>query len=242
MSAAAAALGMGKRALLSPKTRANQLQLRADEVERNQKRKELFLAIKNWPRVILPLHGKLQSLGVPMDKLHEVDPNAVLSKQAQHNVRMARQGSSGSLAGSSSDPAPENAGDGRVVQVPQRARLLCELSTSLIRDHLLAKLQPSILSSRNLKSIVTGELSTQQGLLRLLEFVTGINPNTFDITSEMRTMPSLVARLKVHMAARCDRMLPLASSLEVDWTAIGLIKVVEQSESAVSLVHNYSWK
>ena len=63
--------------------------LRADEVERNQKKERIIhLALKNWPRVILPLHGKAaESLGVPMDKLHQADPNAVLSKQAQHNAK-----------------------------------------------------------------------------------------------------------------------------------------------------------
>ena len=115
---------MGKRAVLSPKTRQNQLQLRADEVERNQKRKDLHLAIKNWPRVILPLHAKLQSLGVPMDRLAEVDPTAVLSKQATPQPQDVAPGviavacrqfmqTQGMLTSSEKD-----------VKVPQRARLL----------------------------------------------------------------------------------------------------------------------
>ena len=145
---------MGKRGLWSPKTRQAQLQLRADEVERSQKKKDILLALKNWPRCILPLHNKLTSLEIPMDKLGEPDPHAVLSRQASHNAQLSRGSSNGSMAGSSSD---QNGVDGEQAEksqcVPQRARVLEDLSLSLIRDHVLAKLQPTVLSSRNLKGV-----------------------------------------------------------------------------------------
>ena len=226
---------------MSPKTRQAQLQLRADEVERAAKKKDLMNALKNWPRCILPLHNKLMSLEIPMDKLGEPDPDAVLSRQASHNVALSRKSSQSSIGGSSSEQAaPDGDVAERVIAVPQRARVLEDLSLSLIRDHVLAKLQPTVLSSRNLKGITSGELSTHAGLLRLLEFLTGVNPQRFDLTSELRRMSSVVSRLRLHMAARGDRAFAVSVSLEISWAEVGLIEIEKQTDESVSLRHRYT--
>ena len=107
-------------------------------------RRDIVAAMKNHPRVIAPLYSKLQSLEVP-------EPHVVLSRQAQHNNRLARAGFASSAGGAPAAVTTEGNNSKKSPSVPLRAKVLEDLSFTLLRDHILAALQPSVLSSRNVK-------------------------------------------------------------------------------------------
>ena len=202
--------------------------------------REITQAMKNHPRCVGPLHSKLMSLDLPMSSLHIPDPAAVLSRQAQHNQRLQTRGSSSASLGAGSEEGAE-AGDAKAwPKVPQRARVLADLSQSLVRDWLLAQLQPTLLSSKNLKSVTSGDLSGPFGPFRLLEFLTGVEPEKFDLTSDLRDMKLVYETMRGRMALRMDRILPLAQSLDLDWQSIGLVRLLTQTDTSVEMVHAYT--
>ena len=232
--------------VLSPKTRQTQLQLRADELERRTKKRQIVLAMQNHPRVIGPLHSKLESLEIPNNDYATPDTTTVLSRQAKHNARLAKSGSFSSSGGD----APSSAAAGSSIDpkafpkqrslVPLRAKVLADLSLTILRDQILPTLQPTVLSSRNLKASTSNELTSAAGLLRVLEFLTGLVPTQFDLVLSMPTIADVGQHLKQHMQHRMERVLPLSQSLELDWSSMGLLVITEQSSTHVSLLHRYS--
>ena len=236
---------MPRKALqLSPKTRQAQLQLRADELERRVQKRDIVAAMANHPRVIGPLHSKLQSLEVAGGDFRTPDPNAVLSRQAKHNTRLGKSGSFSSSGGDGPTAAEGSSSSKEFPKqrslVPLRAKVLADLSMSILRDQILPTLQPTVLSSRNLKATSSNELSSAGGLLRVLEFLTGLVPSQFDLVLSMPTIADVGQHLKQHMQHRLDRVLPLSQSLELDWSTMGLLVITEQSSTQVSLLHRYS--
>ena len=238
---------MPRKALqLSPKTRQAQLQLRADELERRCQKRDIIAAMANHPRVIGPLHSKLQSLEVPGNDYRTPDPNAVLSRQAKHNSRMAKSGSfsssggdGGTAAAAASSVNPNDFPKQRAL-VPLRARVLADFSMSMLRDQILPTLQPTVLSSRNLKATSSNELNSAAGLLRVLEFLTGLVPTEFELVLGMPTIADVGQHLKQHMQHRLERVLPLSQTLDMDWSQMGLLQITDQTTTTVSLLHRYS--
>ena len=201
--------------------------LQGEEKVRAAKRREIQLAIQNYPtKCVDALHARLKTLPLPWEKLHLADSEQQLSTKLQNlkKARAAKQASAKQLQlmDQNSGIATSSAQVG--VALPKRARVLADLSPHMLRDNLLSVLQPAFLSKSNLKELRGKEAGSQIGLLRFVEFLTGCDGD-FDLPASWRTLGTVALELMQRQKRRPGR-LPLLR-LDPDWPTEGLYQILE---------------
>eukprot|EP00971_Amphidinium_carterae_P335304 6471095-Amphidinium_carterae.1 len=121
--------------------------------------------------------------------------------------------------------------------VPKRAKTLIDLAPTALRE-VLCNLSPVIFSKNNTLTIMK-ESNCQEKLLQFVEFLTGVIPRSFDLTSDMQTLAQVAAKLKPMQSVRNNRLMEI--SLSPAWETIGVYRIQELTPTGeASIINRYT--
>jgi len=145
-------------------------------------------------------------------------------------------------------PDPEECSDDEDVKlpedpVPSKALLLGDLSAAMLRDKVLAQIEPRILSSANIRAMKAPADKNQAAMLKLVEFVVG-HRGTFHLNGKYRCFNYMAMKFKVRAHRSGDRSYSLA--LPPQWPSDGIHEIDSVTpgeggdETEVEVSHRFS--
>eukprot|EP00971_Amphidinium_carterae_P296074 5880998-Amphidinium_carterae.4 len=195
----------------------------AEEAAHKHKKKMVTMAVKHCPGCVAGVWQQLQSMGYHeryiMEEAEKGDAveNATKKKDALVETEPPRDGT---------DFTP-------VEPVKGKARYMRDLDVSIIRDRLLPHVEPAALSAANMRK-AEKTYSGKRGLLRILEYATGISEG-LELVGRLRCLSQLTGFLVERSKLRGSR----AARFQVgpDWQQQGLYRIGAAGADGLRIVH-----
>ena len=233
-------LGSMPRSRCSPEEQVDNLNRRASEVKLTLLRKKVELAMRNRPRCIEPLWEKLRSMGISDEEIHSPE-TCPQSRQAQavqlRKKRKMEQKSEEEAATNELLKTDEAAGVPLAPDpVPIKVSLLSDLTIGHLREKVICRLGPHF-SVGNLRSM-KGLDGSKEGLMRILEFATGLPPD-LPLTGSLRCFNRLAIMIaeKAKLLGRRSALL----TIPPDWDMQGLVHLKHLNpDGSLVICHRYT--
>ena len=228
----------------------NNLNRRASEAKLAARRKKLETVMKVRPSVIDGLWEKLQSMGYEDSWLTTVEAGpksfqalAVENRRAKRSVdKVKREEEVKGEQPDSDDGGPDGSGGVAlpVEPIPERARVLGDLTLAALRERVIGGLGYTNLSSANLRSLRDPDAMSKQGILRIIEFCAG-KDSEYELKGKLRCYNRLTANFRELAEERGHRGLLLP--LPPNWPDDGLATVVgvcPNDPSFIEICHRHT--
>lgn len=211
---------------MSMEQQVQNLNLRASEALQKARKTAIMMAMRNRPQLTIdPLWEKLQSLGLSPEDLATPGGGAksAQARATEERKRVSAEGSVAKRQKVEEDVAAECGVAEAVDPISDKSGTLDQLSLVSLRDTLLPGLGEATLSAPNLRSIKDREHASKSGLLRYLEFCTGLSGD-FALVGKLRCMVQLQTFCKDRSVARGRRGIGL--EVPCHWPTCGVYEIL----------------
>lgn len=225
------------RAKIDMELQVRNLNLRATEALHKARKSQIMLAMKNHPHLVIdPLYEKLQSLGLSAEQLKAPAESAKSLQALAIDSRKKARTDDANAKKQQLEEEITNAGGlaDAIDPLPDKADTLDQLSLLTIRDKLLPALGESSLSAANLRSMKDRDHASKAGLLRYLEFATGLPPD-FSLSGQLKCCIKLGKFCRAMATPRGRRALAL--TLPAEWGCDGVYEIMGDSFDSDGAVH-----
>lgn len=225
------------------------LHRRASEALNTARRRQIEVCMRNQSFVIEHLWSKLQSLGLSSEEMAKPSARALSAQAAA--VQQRKASTSAEKLAKVEKFQQEHEGDEEhtpgvaeiVDLLPDKMANIGDLGIAVLRDKVLPFIEPTVLSSANIRSLKDGVHSSKPGLLKYLEFATGWRLD-MAIVGKIRCVNQLKAAAKeqaVRRGRRCVSLRLPASWLEDGVYTISCYKEgAEDGGAQVTIKHRFT--